>query len=62
MKKEHDWCTNWQNVILLGAWLLENTDLEYDAETGYANGLQHYYEKPWKWTDEYNSMIKQDER
>ena len=39
------------NVTLLGFHLVE--DLGYNAEQ-----LQHYYEKPWKWSEEYFELQK----
>jgi hypothetical protein len=31
-----------------------------DAHQWEADGLQHFYEKPWKWTQERNSWAKND--
>lgn len=44
-----DWITDYDQLTRLGSWLIEHWNFT-------AEELQSYYEKPWKWDDEYRDM------
>lgn len=50
------WCSDYQNVTALGRWLFENIYIDK------ASDLLDYFEKPWKWTTEYNLMVAEQKR
>jgi len=45
----HEWFQSWPLVVALGRWLVTQHDY-----TGAQ--LQAYYEKPWKWDNEYHEF------
>ena len=47
---ETSWCRDYSNVLELAHWL-EDGGVFDDAAAAIS-----YFEKPWKWTDEYNAM------
>lgn len=48
-----EWHETYDNVKTLGRWLL--TERHFDA-----GELQAYYEKPWKWDDEWEEMRREE--
>lgn len=50
------WIQDPTNVNALGRWLFDNVYIDK------AEDLLDYFEKPWKWTTEYNLMIVEQKR
>ena len=50
------WYEDFKNVKALGAWLLANDRLYDDPESGFAGGLQYYYENARKYESEFLEM------
>jgi hypothetical protein len=44
------WTCDHDNLVTLAFWLIERGDIHT------LGGLQRYYEKPWKWTPEWEAM------
>jgi Mg2+/Co2+ transporter CorB len=43
------WHDDYDNIITLGRWLVEKKDFT-------AEQILRFFEKPWKWSDEYKEM------
>lgn len=55
MATNHEWCKDFQNVLKLAHWLVDNGHLWHPAP------LLDYFAAPWKWSDEWVEMLAETE-